>query len=104
MFCALLRKNPVLRMRDSNSFWETRAKSAALFVLKTSPNNTDALLVAGLASLRTGERETARKYLERGLQLSPGNADLAKALAQVAGRDGRWVVPPRTSLLTQFPK
>ena len=66
-----------------------QAKTAALAVLEKAPDNTDALLVAGLACLRNGERAEAREYLERGVRLAPESAELADALAQAAAGEGR---------------
>lgn len=63
-----------------------KAKSAAVAVLATHPDNTDALLVAGLACMRTGEAARARTYLERGVRLAPNDHDLIDALARTERR------------------
>jgi tetratricopeptide (TPR) repeat protein len=60
------------------------ARKRVLEVLKTSPDNVDALLVAGMVCTRTGEYEAAQRYLQHGLQLSPDYQDLRIALARVA--------------------
>jgi hypothetical protein len=49
----------------------------------------DALLVAGLASWRAGDRQTARNYLEKGSQLAPGYADFRTALETMAKETGQ---------------
>jgi tetratricopeptide (TPR) repeat protein len=53
-------------------------------VLEQEPSNVDALLVAGLASWRSGDRRAARGYLEKGSRLSPGYADFRTALESMA--------------------
>jgi tetratricopeptide (TPR) repeat protein len=58
----------------------TEARHAAEQVLMREPSNVDALLVAGLASWRAGDWQTARNYLEKGSQLAPGYADFRTAL------------------------
>jgi len=60
------------------------ARQAAEQVLTREPSNVDALLVAGLASWRTGDRQTARDYLEKGARLAPADADFSTALASIA--------------------
>src|SRR5258708_23219352 len=62
------------------------ARKRVLEVLKTSPDNVDALLVAGMVCTRTGEYAAAARYLQHGLQLSPNYQDLRIALARVAQR------------------
>jgi tetratricopeptide (TPR) repeat protein len=58
-----------------------KARQRVLVVLKKSPDNVDALLVAGMACTRTGDFAEARRYLEHGLKLSPSYRDLQVALA-----------------------
>jgi tetratricopeptide (TPR) repeat protein len=60
------------------------ARQAAELVLAREPSNTDALLVAGLASWRVGDRQMAQNYLERGSQLAPKDADFRAALENIA--------------------
>jgi tetratricopeptide (TPR) repeat protein len=60
------------------------ARKRVLEVLKTSPDNVDALLVAGMVCTRTGEYAAAQQYLQHGLKLSPNYEDLRIALARVA--------------------
>jgi tetratricopeptide (TPR) repeat protein len=67
----------------------TKARQAAEQVLVRKPSNVDALLVAGLASWRAGDRQAARKYLEEGSQLAPGDADFRTALETMAKKDGQ---------------
>lgn len=50
-------------------------------------HHTDALLVLGLASLRTGDRPAARRYLEQGAR-SSRDPDFPLALARLAEGDG----------------
>lgn len=64
------------------------AREAAEQVLVHEPSNVDALLVAGLASWRTGDRQIARGYLERGSRLAPADADFSTALASMAKEAG----------------
>jgi tetratricopeptide (TPR) repeat protein len=56
------------------------ARQAAELVLAREPSNTDALLVAGLASWRVGDRQAARTYLEKGSRLAPEYTDFRTAL------------------------
>lgn len=59
------------------------AKKGVDSVLVRKPNNVDALLVAGLVAWRSGDYAQARRYLERGMQLSPGYDDFRQVLARV---------------------
>ncbi len=70
-----------------------KAKERVLAVLKRSPDNVDALLVAGMACTRTGDYVLARKYLEHGLKLSPAYRDLQQAMAHL-----RASRPPKQAL------
>ncbi len=60
------------------------AKSAIVNVIRKSPNNVDALLVAGLVYSREGELDAAKQYLEKGVKLSDGYLDFHAALARIA--------------------
>ena len=59
------------------------AKKGVDSVLARKPNNVDALLVAGLVAWRSGDYPQARRYLERGMQLSPGYDDFRQVLGRV---------------------
>jgi tetratricopeptide (TPR) repeat protein len=61
-----------------------KARQRVLAVLKRSPDNVDALLVAGMACTRTGDLGEARRYLEHGIKLSPSYRDLHLALAHLS--------------------
>jgi len=65
------------------------ARQAAEQVLVREPSNVDALLVAGLASWRTGDRKIARDYLEKGSRLVPGDADFRVALESMKNEPDR---------------
>ncbi|MDP8980520.1 MAG: tetratricopeptide repeat protein [Acidobacteriota bacterium] len=71
-----------------------KAKERVLAVLKRSPDNVDALLVAGMACTRTGDFALARKYLEHGLKLSPSYRDLQQAMAHLRASSR----PPKQAL------
>lgn len=63
------------------------ARRVAAAALVESPNNPDALLVLGLACVRQGDRTAARNYLERGVRVADGYADLHLALANLDEQD-----------------
>jgi tetratricopeptide (TPR) repeat protein len=63
------------------------AKAVAAKVLVRSPEDTDALLVMGLACQRMGNRKQAREYLERGVRLADTYTDFHLALARIAEQD-----------------
>ncbi|HEY1242693.1 MAG TPA: tetratricopeptide repeat protein [Bryobacteraceae bacterium] len=63
------------------------ARRLAAGALVESPNNADALLVLGLACVRKGDRAAARNYLERGVRVADGYADLHLALANLDEQD-----------------
>ena len=65
------------------------ARDMSLQVLQRSVDNVDALLVAGLASWRTGDRAAARAHLERGARIAPGDADFQVALRDLAREEHR---------------
>jgi tetratricopeptide (TPR) repeat protein len=58
-------------------------------VLQREPSNVDALLVAGLASWRSGDRRAARGYLEKGSRLAPNYTDFRTALEGMAREGGQ---------------
>jgi tetratricopeptide (TPR) repeat protein len=60
------------------------AREMSLQVLQRSADNADALLVAGLASWRSGDRAAARAHLERGARLAPNDPDFQTALKDLA--------------------
>ena len=45
-------------------------------VLQRRPENSDALLVAGMVAIRLGDRASARAYLAKGARVSPGYEDI----------------------------
>jgi tetratricopeptide (TPR) repeat protein len=59
------------------------ALNIALTTLEKNPENTDALLVAGLACTQEKQRSRARDYLNRGVKLSDGDTDFHFALARL---------------------
>lgn len=63
-----------------------QAASEAMRVLQKVPDNTDALLLAGLALTRLDRLDEAQRLLERGALLSPRYADLQVALAAIFER------------------
>jgi tetratricopeptide (TPR) repeat protein len=65
-----------------------QALQKAREALGRNAENCDALLVAGLASMRLKERGT-RGYLEKGSSLCPKDLDFSVALATLARADGR---------------
>lgn len=60
------------------------AKEAAMKALAQSPDNVDALLVAGQAYAQEHDFSKARQYLEHGAQLSGGYMDFHSELAKIA--------------------
>jgi tetratricopeptide (TPR) repeat protein len=63
------------------------ARQLAARTLAAFPKNPDALLVLGLACARQGDRAAARSYLERGVEIADGYADLHVALGNLAEQD-----------------
>lgn len=59
-------------------------------VLDQNPDNTTALLSAGLLSVQEEEYRDARKYLKRHLKLTPNNDQLRLYLGQVAEEQERF--------------
>lgn len=57
------------------------ARTLILQALDDSPDNPDALLLAGIILTQTGERAAARRYLQHGVEISPGYEDMHLALA-----------------------
>jgi Tfp pilus assembly protein PilF len=72
-------------LREGN---EEQARKLADGIVQKNPNNSDALLVLGLAYQRRGDRKAARNYLERGADLSARDPDFQLALARLAEGDG----------------
>jgi tetratricopeptide (TPR) repeat protein len=64
------------------------AYKAALPALEQSPNNTDALLVVGIALSRLGKREEAKVLLERGAARHD-DSDYEFALGAIAEMEGK---------------
>ena len=67
------------------------ARKLAGGVLDKAPTDVDALLVAGLACQRLGDRGKAREYLERGVHLADTYTDFHVALGNMAEQDADLV-------------
>lgn len=65
----------------------TEALNIALTILKSNPENIDALLVAGLACTQEKQSAKAREYLSRGVKLSDDYLDFHFALARLDEQD-----------------
>ncbi len=65
------------------------ARDMSLKILKGSADNVDALLVAGLASWRSGDRAAAKVYLEKGARLAHNDSDFQTALSNIAQEERR---------------
>jgi len=65
------------------------AREMSLQVLRQFAGNSDALLVAGLACWRSGDRAAARGYLEKGAKLSGNSSDFQVALAGLSQDEHR---------------
>ena len=63
----------------------SEARDMALRCLEARPD-PDSHLLASRASLLQGDRKEARRLLEKGLELAPGNDRLKKALEEAADR------------------
>lgn len=77
------------------------ALNIALTTLEKNPENTDALLVAGLAYTNEKQPSKAREYLTRGVKLSEEDMDIHFALARLDEQDrnfGEAVVEYETIL------
>jgi Tfp pilus assembly protein PilF len=64
-----------------------QAKQTVSEVLARSPSNVDALLVMGLVHMSQGDLGQAKKYLQRGAQLSDGYSDFHIALGRIAEKE-----------------
>jgi Tfp pilus assembly protein PilF len=64
-----------------------QAKQTSEKVLQRSPDNLDALLVAGLACSSQGQFEKAKEYLAKGVKLSGTDSDFREALASIAEQE-----------------
>jgi tetratricopeptide (TPR) repeat protein len=64
------------------------ARTLILQVLEHSPDSADALLAGGIIMARTGDRQTARRYLQHGVEVSPTYDDMRTALAAIGGPAG----------------
>jgi tetratricopeptide (TPR) repeat protein len=63
------------------------ARRAVQGVLQRSPDNVDALLVAGIIAWRSGETAQAKRYLDRGRLLSPRYQDFRVILDRVLSEE-----------------
>jgi tetratricopeptide (TPR) repeat protein len=61
------------------------ARTLILEALSRSPDNTDALLAAGIILSRTGDKQAARRYLQHGVEVSPDYEEMRVALAALGG-------------------
>ena len=64
-----------------------QAEQASQLILQHSPDNLDALLVAGMACSAEGKLRKAKEYLARGVQLSGTDSDFHEALAAIAEQE-----------------
>jgi tetratricopeptide (TPR) repeat protein len=62
-------------------------------VLQRHPENTDALLVAGLAALRLSRLDDAKKWLTHASSLSASDPDIRRALSKVAAAEREHGAP-----------
>jgi tetratricopeptide (TPR) repeat protein len=69
-----------IRLRQGK---DAEAKQIALKALAKSPQNVDALLVAGLSFTRENNPVKARQYLEEGLKLADDDPDFHFAIARL---------------------
>jgi len=60
------------------------ALSAYASALALEPDNVDALLYAGRASLKAGRRDAALRHLERAVALAPDRSDIRASLAKAS--------------------
>jgi tetratricopeptide (TPR) repeat protein len=67
-----------------------QAKQTIMPTLTRTPPNPDALLVAGLVLRREGDLAGAKRYLERGEQLSDSYTDIHVALAEIAEQEKNY--------------
>ena len=83
-----------------------QAEQASQQVLQHSPDNLDALLVAGLACSAEGQFQKAKEYLARGVQLSGTDAEFHEALAAIAERqnDPREALRQYDAIVAQQPE
>jgi tetratricopeptide (TPR) repeat protein len=64
-----------------------QAEKASEKILQNSPDNLDALLVAGLAYSSEGQLPKAKEYFAKGVKLSGADSDFHEALATIAERE-----------------
>jgi tetratricopeptide (TPR) repeat protein len=64
-----------------------QAEAASKTILQRSPDNLDALLVAGLAYSSEGQFQRAKEYLVKGVNLSDTDSDFHEALARIAEQE-----------------
>jgi len=75
------------RMRLRQGQPEEARRLAGDVLRAAGGKNSDALLVAGLAARRLGDRAAALDYLRRGAALAPRDEDFKTTLAQMAAED-----------------
>jgi YaiO family outer membrane protein len=59
-----------------------QAKDAALYVLRSDPDNVEMLTLVGNSYLQEGQTEEAANYLQRALELAPNNTQATLALVE----------------------
>jgi len=69
-----------IRLREGK---DTEAKEIALKALAKSPQNVDALLVAGLSYMQENNPVKARQYLQEGVKLADDDPDFHFAIARL---------------------
>ena len=74
----------MLRKRESSSSVKSSAERAALAVLHQSPNQTDALLIAGIVAWRQTRLPDAERIFLRGAALDDQRADFHAFLGRIA--------------------
>jgi Tfp pilus assembly protein PilF len=82
-----------------------QAEKESQLLLQSSPDNLDALLVAGLAYSAEGQFAKAKKYLAKGVELSGADSDFREGLAAIAEQenDPREALRQYDAILSQHP-
>jgi tetratricopeptide (TPR) repeat protein len=82
-----------------------QAAKASETILQRSPEDLDALLVAGLAYSSEGQFPKAKEYLWKGVKLSGEDADFHEALARIAEQENDFAETLRQydTILKQHP-
>jgi tetratricopeptide (TPR) repeat protein len=82
-----------------------QAEKESQLLLQSSPDNLDALLVAGLAYSAEGQFAKAKKYLAKGVELSGADSDFREGLAAIAEQENdlREALRQYDAILSQHP-